>query len=127
MREKVVNNYNKGAREKGEFQEIEIRFFVIFVKIYVYLLKYYYKCDIIKRVIKIRSIYMEQEIVPILRAKLENNARIYIELKQIEKMIDKKIEYAELVEIINNFICDGILKAIRKREEWQSSITFFEV
>ncbi len=70
---------------------------------------------------------MEQEIEPSLRAKLESNAKIYIELKQIEEMIDKKIEYVGLVRIINNFIRDGILKAVQKRKDGQSSITFFEV
>lgn len=70
---------------------------------------------------------MEQETELILREKLESKAKIYIELKQIEEMSDKKIEYAELVRIINNFIRDGILKAVRKRKDGQSSITFFEV
>lgn len=70
---------------------------------------------------------MEQETELILREKLESNAKIYIELKQIEEMIDKKIEYVGLVRIINNFIRDGILKAVQKRKDGQSSITFFEV
>lgn len=70
---------------------------------------------------------MKQEIDQIIKEKLENNNNVYITLAEIEEILDKKIEYLQLVNVIRNFISDGFLKAVRKKYEWQNSITFFEI
>lgn len=61
---------------------------------------------------------MEQEIKQNIQTKIQNNTKTYITLAEIEEMIDKKIEYTELVNIIKNFVNDGILQAVRKRQKW---------
>lgn len=61
---------------------------------------------------------MEQEIKQNIQTKIQNHTQTYITLAEIEEMIDKKIEYTELVNIIKNFVNDGILQAVRKRQKW---------
>jgi len=70
---------------------------------------------------------MEQKMEKDIVEKLRDNPKTYITLKEIEEMLDKKIEYIELVNIIKKFISDGVLKAVRKGYEWQNSITFFKI
>ena len=57
---------------------------------------------------------MKEEIIQVVKEKLENKENTYITLEEIEETIDKKIEYIESVNIIKQLTNDGILKAIRE-------------
>lgn len=58
---------------------------------------------------------MKQEIENNLKIKIAENRKTYITLEEIETMINEKIEYIELVNLIKDFISDGIFKPVRKR------------
>lgn len=58
---------------------------------------------------------MKQEIENNLKIKIAENSKTYITLEEIETIINEKIEYIELVNLIKSFISDGILKPVRKR------------
>lgn len=62
-----------------------------------------------------------------LAKKIEEKKKAYITLEEIEKIIENEIPYIEKVNLIKDFINDGILKAVRKKHEWKNSITFFEI
>ncbi len=57
---------------------------------------------------------MNQKMDKDITTKLKNNTKTYITLEEIEKILNKEIRYLELVNIIKQFISDGILKAVRK-------------
>lgn len=57
---------------------------------------------------------MNQKMDKDITTKLKNNTKTYITLEEIEKILNKEITYLELVNIIKQFISDGILKAVRK-------------
>ena len=59
--------------------------------------------------------------------KLIEFKKTFITLDEIEEIIDKATPYFEIVTLIKNIIDDGILKPVRKRYEWQNSITFFKI
>lgn len=58
---------------------------------------------------------MDQKMEKDLSTKLKDNPKTYITLNEIEEILNKEIEYIELVNIIKKFINDGILKSVRER------------
>ncbi len=50
-----------------------------------------------------------------IKKQLQEKKQAYITLEEIEKIIGKEEKYIEIVNIIKQFINDGILKNIRKK------------
>lgn len=59
-----------------------------------------------------KTTYMEIEKI---KKQLQEKKQAYITLEEIEKIIGKEEKYIEIVNIIKQFINDGILKNIRKK------------
>lgn len=55
---------------------------------------------------------MEEQI----KKQIIEKKKTYISLEEIEAMISKEISYIEIVEIIKQFICDGILKPVGNKK-----------
>lgn len=61
---------------------------------------------------------MEKEIVEKIEQQIKEKKQTYITLEELKKVIGTEIPYMEMFNIIKQFINDGVLKAIRKKQEW---------
>lgn len=61
---------------------------------------------------------MEKEIVEKIEQQIKEKKQTYITLEELKTEIGTEIPYVEMFNIIKQFINDGVLKAIRKKQEW---------
>ena len=60
------------------------------------------------------------------KEQLRQKKQTYITLEELVKILGE-IPYIEIVNIIRELVNDGTIKAIRKKQEWQNTITFFKI
>ncbi len=60
------------------------------------------------------------------KEQLRQKKQTYITLEELVKILGE-IPYIEIVNIIKELVNDGTIKAIRKKQEWQNTITFFKI